>query len=828
MTFTPNFSAPSSLPPQAIEVEEAILGGILLDPGAISRVADTLIPEAFWIDSHKEIYRAALAIYRQGIPVDLMSVCQYLHDRQRIEKIGGQQKLAELVGDVVSAVNIDHQAALVMDKYRRRQLIEAGHEIAQLAHETWLSQESLREQIENKLLGKKGLLNGFGSEDQRSIKQHQKLIAAVEKIELTIENPSLKLWEYKRIASKFGATVKELQNLWYHHLIGTNEGKLESLEDIQVAANEVMGWMLHGFLPEEGLVLLHAAGGVGKTRLFYDWAFCLAAGQPWNGIFNVTQPKRRILFVQTDESALEISLALDALGFNKTHDIAFYRGWSVENMAGLNKKIDEFNPDLLMIDSLNSVSTNCLISENDAEYARPVLALRKLSETTKKLIFLIHHSNKEGDVRGSSAIKAACSMEMKLARDSKFPDVDSTRRILTIAKTRCYRRPAEYDIELDPESGKWTWLGEHGKEENSEYNLLLPIKDRIVNFLSAHRNQRFEHEELHQEVGGGFDSVRRAAYQLASDGIISRVKKGKRNLYFLIWEEVQMNHRSDQQPSMISDDQIDDQLRNDEAVRVSESSDHAIAKNSISDAPVEAKKMRSHDQMEEIKASTPLLVSDTATDPPTDPLLIHQECDREFTSAQNEGETAQEPLPVSDSSGEQVPESCNDSVTNEGEICDRGGEGDREITPESNSSLQIKVGQWGRIKGLGHIDGLLVQAIEAPCPNGSLLAKDQDGAFYGVLPSALDNFAPLSHRECLERGLNYAKPDSAAPTHPPYSGKNLPRKGDRIRCHCENGKAGRVVKVRSSSPKYIISWEDGREMHYELEDFGKLDIRRES
>ncbi|NJL57662.1 replicative DNA helicase, partial [bacterium] len=93
-----NFQAYSDrLPPQNIDAEEAILGGVLLDPEAISRVSELLRPEAFYISAHQEIYRAALALQGQGRPTDLMSVTSWLYDHGLLDKIGGQSRLAQLV-----------------------------------------------------------------------------------------------------------------------------------------------------------------------------------------------------------------------------------------------------------------------------------------------------------------------------------------------------------------------------------------------------------------------------------------------------------------------------------------------------------------------------------------------------------------------------------------------------------------------------------------------------------------------------------------------------------------------------------------------------------
>lgn len=139
------------LPPQNIDAEEAILGGILLDPEALGRVLELLRPEAFYISAHQEIYRAAIALQAQGRPTDLMSVTSWLHDHEKLEKVGGQARLAELVDRTISAVNIDQYAQLVTEKYLRRKLIQVGTEVAQLAYETNSPLEKILDQSEQKI-----------------------------------------------------------------------------------------------------------------------------------------------------------------------------------------------------------------------------------------------------------------------------------------------------------------------------------------------------------------------------------------------------------------------------------------------------------------------------------------------------------------------------------------------------------------------------------------------------------------------------------------------------------------------------------------------------
>jgi replicative DNA helicase len=141
------------LPPQNIEAEEAILGGILLDPEAIGRVSDRLFPEAFYISAHKDIYQAALRLHAQGKPTDLLSVTSWLADNDLLARIGGRNKLATLVDRTVSAVNIDSLALLVTEKYLRRQLIKAGNEIVHLGYELQTELPVVLDQAEQKVFG---------------------------------------------------------------------------------------------------------------------------------------------------------------------------------------------------------------------------------------------------------------------------------------------------------------------------------------------------------------------------------------------------------------------------------------------------------------------------------------------------------------------------------------------------------------------------------------------------------------------------------------------------------------------------------------------------
>lgn len=154
LRFDPDFSPTSDrLPPYCVESEEAVLGGILFDGKAIDRVFDILAPEAFYLSTHQEIYRAVLALHSRSEPIDLMTVAVWLKNQGRLEKAGGQQLLMSLVDRVVSAVNIDLHARDITDKYTRRRLILAAHEQERIARDTAQPIASVIEASEQQLYG---------------------------------------------------------------------------------------------------------------------------------------------------------------------------------------------------------------------------------------------------------------------------------------------------------------------------------------------------------------------------------------------------------------------------------------------------------------------------------------------------------------------------------------------------------------------------------------------------------------------------------------------------------------------------------------------------
>jgi replicative DNA helicase len=126
-----------TVPPQNLDAEESVLGAMMLSPGAIAAVSEILSSDGreFYRESHAKIYRAALALYAKGEPVDAITLVDELDERGELEDVGGKVRIHELAALVPAAANSGHYARIVHESATLRGLIHAGGEIARLGWE---------------------------------------------------------------------------------------------------------------------------------------------------------------------------------------------------------------------------------------------------------------------------------------------------------------------------------------------------------------------------------------------------------------------------------------------------------------------------------------------------------------------------------------------------------------------------------------------------------------------------------------------------------------------------------------------------------------------
>jgi replicative DNA helicase len=123
------------VPPQNLEAEESVLGAMLLSPTAVGNVSEILAASDFYRESHAKMFRAALALWGKGEPVDAITLANELDERSELEVVGGQAKVAELAALVPSTSNVEHYARIVKEMATLRGLVRAGQEITRLGQE---------------------------------------------------------------------------------------------------------------------------------------------------------------------------------------------------------------------------------------------------------------------------------------------------------------------------------------------------------------------------------------------------------------------------------------------------------------------------------------------------------------------------------------------------------------------------------------------------------------------------------------------------------------------------------------------------------------------
>jgi replicative DNA helicase len=121
------------IPPQALEIEETIIGSLLLEPKRIHAVDNILVAESFYKDEHQKIYQCIIDLYRKGKTIDMLIVTDKLRNNGLLEGIGGAFILVQMTEKITSTGRLEHHARIVAQKYVQRELIRVSNEISSKA-----------------------------------------------------------------------------------------------------------------------------------------------------------------------------------------------------------------------------------------------------------------------------------------------------------------------------------------------------------------------------------------------------------------------------------------------------------------------------------------------------------------------------------------------------------------------------------------------------------------------------------------------------------------------------------------------------------------------
>jgi len=139
------------IPPQAIDLEEVVLGAMMIDKKGVDEVIDILSPEAFYKDAHKYIFEAIFKLFENSEPIDLLTVSTQLKKDEKLDLVGGDFYLISLTQRVSSSAHIEFHARIILQKYIQRSLIKISNEIIEEAYDETKDVFDLLDNAEAKL-----------------------------------------------------------------------------------------------------------------------------------------------------------------------------------------------------------------------------------------------------------------------------------------------------------------------------------------------------------------------------------------------------------------------------------------------------------------------------------------------------------------------------------------------------------------------------------------------------------------------------------------------------------------------------------------------------
>ncbi len=139
------------IPPQAVDLEEVVLGAMMIDKKGVDEVIDILHPEVFYKDAHRFVYEAIFKLFESSEPVDLLTVSSQLKKDGHLEAVGGDFYLIKLTQKVASSAHIEFHARIILQKYIQRSLIKISNEIIEDAYSEGTDVFDLLDNAESKL-----------------------------------------------------------------------------------------------------------------------------------------------------------------------------------------------------------------------------------------------------------------------------------------------------------------------------------------------------------------------------------------------------------------------------------------------------------------------------------------------------------------------------------------------------------------------------------------------------------------------------------------------------------------------------------------------------
>jgi predicted XRE-type DNA-binding protein len=289
---------------------------------------------------------------------------------------------------------------------------------------------------------------------------------------LNESDPIKKLRLRAKVSSFYRLKTNEVEQALKLLSLSNTKDKVKAWDIDELFALESSGlqWLIPELLPKGETIILAASPKAGKTVLAIDAAFAIATGE--SEFLGQPVQRGKVLLISSDESLNSTRNKLIKRGFrSQDKDIRVIPDWTIDDLDVLVEQLEEFRPDVVIIDSLRRITHGSIVSENSAEFADNIYTLKETIGKYGASGILIHHTNKNldamgvGKIRGSSAIAGAVwgtwqlehiprkdpNNKKKLIIDPKDPY-----RILTVFARDTLGQTL--NLEFDYENNSWSRL----------------------------------------------------------------------------------------------------------------------------------------------------------------------------------------------------------------------------------------------------------------------------------------------------------------------------------------------------------------------------------
>ena len=371
----------------------------------------------------------------------------------------------------------------------------------------------------------------FIQETRLSVPKFDDLIKEAKDL-LDIDNPAEMNYKLNALSIKAGYRDQQgIEKLLIDQMKYENASEIMTIESLMNLKVERQ-FTIPDILPAPFTVLLFGSGGDGKSMSAWSLAKHVATGSPFlvRGKYMPVE-KGPVLLLNGDQSMVQLKEQLEDIEYPLDTDTYILGDWSLQNYAKFIKLMDAIKPKLVIIDSLIGCSGGKGFDENKSDFATPLYWLTQNNGSLWKptSIIVIHHANKNGGFRGTSAIRDGVdeTWSLKKPDDSLIDKVGNNARIIEVEKSRIGR--SGLSLLMKMEEDLTYSLCDYTPEIASKSNTPANITDKILQRIRAvYPETRSKYELLYDPViGGKTETIRKSLQRLEKRGLIKYIDEDK-------------------------------------------------------------------------------------------------------------------------------------------------------------------------------------------------------------------------------------------------------------------------------------------------------------